>query len=627
MCGILGYSVSSEFSKEIFQELETGIKFLDHRGPDHSAVWSNEDNSLGMAHSRLSIIDLSIHGNQPMINEEDNLIISFNGEVYNFLELRKDLESLGYSFSSDSDTEVILKGYSQWNKEIFNKLRGMFAISIYDLETNEIVLARDHSGQKPLFYSFNKRNGNFIFSSELKGLLNFNIFSKCISFDGLSKLFLNGFCGGAMSIYDEANKLEAGHYLSLNFKTNIIETRKFWCVERIIKKKNAKKISENDLLTKLETLLEESIAMQLHADVPVGLLLSGGVDSSLIVALASRIKTNLNTYTVRFKDYKEYDESEHARLIANSFQTNHTELDASELDPRIFDQLAYFYDEPIFDTSSVPTFLLSKEISKHCKVALGGDGADELFGGYPHYDKLLRVKNASKYIPYPIRNSLSTILQNTLPIGFRGKKTLEFFGTDLNASYPNTGEFFSKAEQSKLFNLDFLKGLDSDLNNTMNASIFESLVDTATCQDFKRYLREDILVKVDRASMANSLEIRSPFLDHKIIEFAFQEVPSSLKVDQHNRKILLKKLAAKVLPKSFNFERKQGFSIPLKDLILSQEWVEYFQWKIESSDPNIFNHEYALALLNNQNSYSNNAERMAGLVVFMIWVEKFQPTF
>jgi len=625
MCGILGYSSASFSYLDSSRFLNNGINSLKHRGPDSKGIWTNKDHSVGMAHSRLSIIDLSNRSNQPMVS--DDLVIVFNGEIYNYLELKNELKSLGIDFATNSDTEVILKGFKQWNKEIFRKLRGMFSIAIFDSAKNEFILARDHSGQKPLYYFFDKEEGTFIFASEIKAILCYKKFNREISPIGLNRLFLKGFCEEPLSIYKKINKLEAGKYLTFQNDSKKKSIEAFWAIEDHVYKANSEFQSEDALLKTLEELLIESIDMQFRSDVPVGMLLSGGVDSSLIVSLASKIKNNLDTFTVRFSGYKEFDESSHARLIADTFRTNHFELEASKLDPNILDELINFYDEPIFDTSTIPTFLLSKLISKHCKVAIGGDGGDELFGGYPHYDKLLRIEHNTKFIPHFLRSASADILISLLNIGIRGSKTAEFIGNNYNSEYPNTSEFFSKRQQSKLFKIDFLKQIEANATPGLKPTIYENLIDTATVYDFKKFLREDILVKVDRASMAHSLEIRSPFLDHKIIEFVFSNIPSRLKVTKNERKILLKKLAQKHLPNNFDFQRKQGFSIPLRQLIASKSWNDYFHSKIDQSDPKIFNHSYAHSLLKAQNSYHNNAERMSALIFFMMWVEKFNPSF
>ena len=273
-------------------------------------------------------------------------------------------------------------------------------------------------------------------------MFNFELFSKSISYNSLSNLFNKGYCHGTSSIYENVKKLKAGSYLTFNLSDNQIKTSSFWSLKEVLKNKKNKYISEEKLIKNLEDILLESIEMQFRSDVPVGMLLSGGVDSSLIVALASKIKGNLDTYTVRFSEYKKFDESYHAHLIADHFKTNHLELEASEVEPSIFEEIVSFFDEPIFDTSIIPTYMLSKMISQYCKVAIGGDGGDELFGGYPHYDKLLRIERNSKYLPYYIRNKIFNFFDLFLPIGIKGAKTLEFYGTNFVDEYPNISEFF-----------------------------------------------------------------------------------------------------------------------------------------------------------------------------------------
>jgi asparagine synthase (glutamine-hydrolysing) len=631
MCGIVGYAISKTHSHGPYSgNLQTAIASLNHRGPDHSAVWFSPKKNIGFAHSRLSILDLSDLANQPMIDPSKKYIISFNGEIYNFKELRSELESLGSIFRSKSDTEVILNGFIEWGPNIFQKLQGMFAISILDLVSSSIFLARDHSGQKPLYFNFDERKEAFIFGSEIKAINKFSIFKNQIDQFGLNQLFSEGYCSGKQSIFADTFKVNAGSYIKFDYKNQKLGEHIYWDLAEIVNRNNTHSIKNHDLdflTNKLSNLLEQSIELQLNADVPVGLLLSGGVDSSLIVAIASKIRDNLNTFTVRFSEHNEFDEAEHAQVIASKFHTNHIELDASIIEPSIFDELTRYYDEPIFDTSMVPTFLLSKLVSNHCKVALGGDGGDELFGGYPHYDKLLKINDSSRYIPEFLRTGASAVLQNTLPIGVRGKKTAEFFASNLEKSYPNTAELFSYKERGRLFNAKYIELIDVEPSRREKLLDTPDLIERFTYHDFNNFLREDILVKVDRASMANSLEIRAPFLDHKIIEFAFTEIPSDFKVTTQERKIILKNLAQRILPDRFDLVRKQGFSLPLKKLVIQEDWHDFFRDKIHNSNPDVFNKAYAMKLLKSQHDLSNNAERLSALVFFMSWVERFNPSF
>lgn len=635
MCGIVGFSIKSlDKSESFISSLAGATSKLSHRGPDNDEIWIDENKLTGLGHTRLSIIDLTNAGNQPMKTSNQRYVISFNGEIYNFEDLKKTLKTKGYIFNSNTDTEVLLNGFSEWSTELFQKINGMYAISIFDTKKEIIYLARDPAGQKPLYYSFCPIKESLIFGSELKALKCFPSFANIIDHRNMNKLFSQGYCNEGSSIYKSTFKVQAGTYLKYKIANSELSSNVFWSTDKLNGQGSAsKKISfldEDYLVKKLHSLLQDSINSHLRADVPVGLLLSGGIDSSIITAIASDIRPIVNTYTVRFSQHQEYDESIYATQISKFFNTEHHELDASILDPSIIDRLVYFYDEPIFDTSTIPTFLLFHLISSHCKVAVGGDGGDELFGGYPHYNKLLRIKNHSKFIPLFLRKNFSDFFQASLPIGYKGKKTLEFFGTNLNSNYPNIAEFFSFNERQKLFNPSSISVIN--IENQKNISFASKhknydFIQRATEEDFNNFLREDILVKVDRASMANSLEIRSPFLDKNILNFAFHEVPSSLKATPKGRKILLKKLAKHLLPHDYNFNRKQGFSLPLRKLVHEDSWRSYFIEKIDNCDPSIFNKKYALDLMNSQHSRVNNAERLLAMIFFMAWVEKNNPTF
>ena len=629
MCGILGYSLDS--SCEVFDKsiLESAITKIHHRGPDNTGFWFNNDRHIGLAHKRLSIIDISHDGNQPMLNPHSNMVISFNGEIYNYQEIKRELIALGYSFNSSSDTEVLLCGYEAWGCDMFKFLEGMFAFAIYDLKKKKLLLVRDGAGEKPLFYSL--VNKSLFFASEIKALLDFNMIERDIDIDALNHLFSRGYSSNTQSIFSNILKLDAGNYLEFDIETRKTKISKFWSLEQKIKESSPSKISNNlnskYLINKLENLLESSIDKQLNADVPVGMLLSGGVDSSLLVALAARNRNQLDTFTVKFADHAAYDESAHAKQIAEKFGCTHHEIEASSFHPSIFDELSEFYDDPIFDTSMIPTFLLAKSVSKHCKVAIGGDGGDELFGGYPHYNKLLSIQQKTKYVPLFLRKNIAAILSSFIPIGYKGKQTLSFYGADLLNHYPNIAEFYNFDERKSIFNNQniIIKkiGLSPCAQNLKQSNIIER----GTFFDFQNYLREDLLVKIDRASMANSLEIRSPFLDKSLIEFAFTEIPSSLKVSKGQRKILLKQLAKKVLPTNFDLKRKQGFSLPLRVLFQEPLWKEYFHQKVSDADPYIFNKNRIFKLINSLGATRNNEERVAGLIFFMCWVERFKPDF
>ena len=626
MCGFVGYVTANPDQSPSEINLKNAINSIHYRGPDHTGFWSSKDNHIALAHKRLSILDLADRSNQPFSEKNASFTIVFNGEIYNYLSLKEQLSSRGYSFETNSDTEVIYKGYFEWGTKVFSKLQGMFAIAIIDEEKNKIFLARDIAGEKPLFYL--KADKLFCFASEIKPLLELDVVNKDIDKESLNYLFSKGYCPPTKSIFAQIRKLDASHFLEYSIEESQLSTNKYWDLEKkIIEKPSNKLNNDNYFLKKLENLLEESIELQLNADVPVGMLLSGGIDSSLLVALGSRNHKNLNTFNVSFQNYDEFNESKHARLIADHYDCNHQEIESSNINPSMFEQLSEYYDDPIFDTSMIPTFLLSNAVSKFSKVAIGGDGGDELFGGYPHYNKFFKMHRKYSFIPHILRSRMSNFLQSFLPIGMRGKKTLEFFGVDFNNYYPNIAEFFNFGEIKRIFNASINLSNQNE-NLLLNPIIpINDIITSSTYHDFSNYLKSDLLVKIDRASMSNSLEIRSPFLDKKIIEFSFLEVPSHLKVDNDRRKILLKMLAAKILPSNFNFNRKQGFSIPINEFLNEPIWMDYFYQKVSDSDATIFNKEHIFKLLRTSNSYRNNGERIAAIIFFMCWVERFTPNF
>ena len=626
MCGIFGISLANTLvSKKLFAE---SLDLINHRGPDMTGIRHDENENIAFGHKRLSIIDLSDLGSQPMSTPNSSYQIIFNGEIYNFKEIRNDLEKLNYSFISQTDTEVLLNSYAEWGPDCVKRFKGMFAFAIFDQKRKTIFLCRDGAGEKPLYYSIH--DGNLFFCSEIKPILNFEKKLNIIDSEAFSYLFDHGFTRRDKSIFKNIYKLKAGHSLTFNIQDRDYEIHNYWSLPKKINEYyiNKSHVSESDLLLELENHMEQAVQSQLDADVPIGIMLSGGLDSSLITAFASRFKEKINTFTVSFSGHGLFDETSHAKLIADAFQTNHHELEAQAINPKIIEDLTYYYDDPMFDPSMIPTYLVSEAISKNFKVALSGDGGDELFGGYNHYSKLARLKKFSTLMPYFLRQSLNNLSQNVLPLGFRGRKTVELFSSNFSDSYPNTNEFFSDKEQEIFFS-NFFVNKDLPFSDSAHdqSNIISDYGLRATLHDFTNYLSEDLLVKIDRASMANGIEVRAPFLDKDLVEFAFTKVPSSLKFDNKNQKILLKALASKVLPSSFTIDRKQGFSIPLGNFLLEKEWREYFAQTILDSDPLLINRKESMSLLGDKARIFQNAGRLFGLVFYIHWMKRFKPIF
>jgi len=573
MCGIVGIASTKEIESR--EWLKLGRDAIAHRGPDDAGLWWSQDTRVGLAHRRLSILDLSSAGHQPMHYENSECTLVFNGEIYNHQILRQELVDLGYMFTSHTDTEVVLASYDMWGIECLHRFKGMFAFALFDPACNRMFVARDRAGEKPLFYSH--QNGAIRFGSELKALMADTAVLRNLNHRALDMYLSMGYISNSDCILAGFNKLPPAHYAIFDIETGALDVSSYWQLPLDVSSGSS---PDNDLnlLKELEDLLEKSIGMQLLADVPVGILLSGGVDSSLITAIASRISPKVKTFTVGFSGYGSHDESSHARLIATHFNTEHIELDAGDVGPEMLIPLARQFDEPMVDSSMLPTELVSRLVRKHCTVALGGDGADELFGGYAHYSRILKSASITRYMPQIIGNTISSISSALLPQGFRGRNWLKSLSCDLKTGLPLVASLFDAKYRKRLLldsNIDIHGECAEDIWR-LRTPKSKDLLDRITRMDFTNYLPEDILVKIDRASMMNSLELRAPFLDSDIIEFAFSRVPERLKATSNKRKIILKMLAKKILPQGFDMQRKQGFSIPLEHWLKDGPWREFF---------------------------------------------------
>ena len=376
-------------------------------------------------------------------------------------------------------------------------------------------------------------------------------------------------------------------------------------------------------MNEFEDLLEASVSKQLEADVPVGVLLSGGVDSSLVTAMAVRSSTKVRTFSVGFPDHGDLDETAHAKLIVNYFGTNHTELVPEPTEPDLLFMLANQYDEPIVDSSMIPTYLVSKLVRAHCTVALGGDGGDELFGGYTGYSRLLNMQKLLKPVPIFARKLLANLAGATLPVGFRGRNWLQALDIDLDTILPVVSSYFDPALRKKLMSKYAPWDTVGESYLASRVPNVPNIVERATRFDFENYLAEDILVKVDRASMLNSLEIRAPFLDKDVIEFAFGRVPSRLKATEVDRKIILKMLCSKVLPPEFDLQRKQGFSIPLAQWLKAGRLRQLFNDTLTSSD-SVFSPDVVRSLLTGQDKGRSNSQRLFSMVMFELWRREYK---
>ena len=586
---------------------------MQHRGPDDDGQWWSDDGRVGFGHRRLSIVDLSAAGHQPMHMPDAGLSIMFNGEIYNFQELRRTLEQLGYAFRSHSDTEVLLAAYAEWGTDCLARLNGMFAFALFDARNNLVFLARDRAGEKPLFY---RHDGDTLyFASELKALMANADLPRTINRLALDCYLAMGYVPGELCILDGFNKLPPAHALVFDLSSGLLQQWRYWSVPPL---DSDPLQDESRLVSELEALLEDAVGRQLVADVPVGVLLSGGVDSSLVTAMAVRRSSNVRTFSIGFPGHGSTDETEHARLIAKHFGTVHTELAAEPGTADLLPLLARQYDEPLIDSSMIPTWLVSNLVREHCTVALGGDGGDELFGGYGHYNRLLWMDERVGGIPRTVRRVGSGTVSALMPVGFVGRNWVQALGADFENGLPLVASYFDAPARAKLLGASTLPPRGAERVFAERVMPGADIVQRATRTDFTNYMPEDILVKVDRASMSNSLEVRAPFLDYRIIEFAFRRVPSHLKTTSTSRKIILKQLCEKVLPPEFDRQRKQGFEIPLISWLKAGPFRELF-WSVLTDESMLFDRKEVRALLDRQDKWARNGERLFGLVQFELW--------
>ena len=569
MCGISGFCDFKKKSSENI--LKNMTDALIHRGPDSSgySFFEYETYQVGLGHRRLSILDLSTQGHQPM--KYKNLEIVYNGEIYNFKEIRKELKDSNYIFGSNTDTEVILKAYDKWGLKMIDRFIGMFAIVIYDKTTSTLLCIRDRAGVKPLYYYF--KDGLFLFASELKSFYKHKEFQKQISKEGLSLFFQYGYILEPYSIFEDTYKLKAGHYLKLDLKTSVININKYWDVIDFYNKPKLD-ISFEEAKQETEQLLKSACEYRMVSDVPVGIFLSGGYDSSAVAAILQkdRIK-KLKTFSIGFYE-KKYNEAHYAKDISKHLGTEHTEYyctqkDAQDLLPLIGD----IWDEPFGDKSNIPTLLVSKLARKEVTVSLSADGGDEVFGGYGKYTEILKYNKL--FSKRPISNNIANLLDFIDVRSFFGQnKSYKFlnkyerFKLTLKAEneidvLKNSIYCFLPSEVKKLLN-NFEKNIETCFDDIRFLNQNNDSLDKIMAIDYKTYQLDDILVKVDRATMSVGLEGREPLLDHRIIEFV-STLPSKYKIKNGEKKYILKEIVHNYIPKELMDRPKMGFGFPLKE--------------------------------------------------------------
>jgi asparagine synthase (glutamine-hydrolysing) len=614
MCGIYG-EVSNKVASQL-ENLEAGLNTLSHRGPDAAGSWLSPDGRVWLGHRRLSIIDLSNASVQPMHSFDSRFSISFNGEIYNFQQVKDQLLAKGYKFNSTGDTEVLLNAWHCWGVDCLKRIDGMFAFAIYDSNAQKLFLARDRAGEKPLYYKV--WNSGISFASELKPLLNRTDAEKNVNPLALNSILGLGYVPRDLCIIEGHNKLLPGHFLEYDIVTSKHTIKEYWCLPS----QETGKYSEEELIEELDRLMSRSISEMLVADVPVGVLLSGGLDSSLITAYALKSKSDIHTFTVGFEGFEANDEKKHAKLIADSFGTKHIELDAGIVKPELLNDLAVQFDEPIADPALIPTYLISKLVKDYCTVALAGEGGDELFGGYDRYNQMIKMKEKFDSFPLGLRKLVSSAAENILPIGFKGRHYLMNIGTDFSNSIPLSDSLFNYNERKKLLqSKNKVFSTDSIKQSIFNKG--SDYADTLFRYDMNSFLPENLLLKADRSSMLASLELRTPFLDREIIEFAFKYVPTSLKIDGNRKKILLKLLGKQVLPSSFDFSRKQGFVPPLDQWFQMQNWKSFIMDNLTNSNAT-FDQKMVNSMYKGMQEGHYNKRRIFILLMLQLWSNNYK---
>ncbi len=635
MCGIVGFLTTKAADIPEREVLRQMRDILVHRGPDDSGEFFRSLDEKGpfvfFGHRRLSIIDLSA-GHQPLSNEDGTVWVVFNGEIYNFRELREDLKSRGHQFRTCSDTEVIVHAYEEYRENCFRYFNGMFAIGIWDEIGNRLVLARDRLGKKPLYYSFIGQT--FLFASELKAIMTYPTFSRRVDASSLMKYLFFEFIPCPQTIFEHAKKVPAASDLICDQRG--LEVKEYWSP---FDSKGETTFPEGEAEYRVMELLRRSVKRRLVSDVPLGVFLSGGVDSSAITALAQEaVPGRIKTFSIGFEDLS-FDESEYGRLASKYIGTEHYEQTMTPADLlNIIPSLPDILDEPMADASILPTYLLSKFTRGHVTVALGGDGGDELFAGYPTY---LAHKFAHQYERFlrtfhPLIGYVANLLpvsDNNISFDFKLKKFLSGIG------YPDgirnsvwLGSFpFSENEKVLSPDIRVLFNRDQLVEEIlMHEKEYPQDDCTTKLQflDLKLYLQESILAKVDRASMACSLEVRAPFLDHELVEFVMN-LPSKLKLKGFTSKYVLKKAIENKLPDRVTQRPKKGFGVPIAKWVkgelkgLFQDFLSPIRVKREG----FLNPEYVSQLLQDHLlNRRDNRKQLWTLLVWELWLNRYCPS-
>jgi asparagine synthase (glutamine-hydrolysing) len=634
MCGICGIFNLQLQSLAHGERIDAMAARLFHRGPDSGGKFQLPH--LALAIRRLSIIDLET-GNQPLSNETGDITLVFNGEIYNYRELCRGLLERGHHFKTRSDGEAIIHLYEELGPDCLRELNGMFAIALWDDGAQRLLLARDRAGEKPLYYW---RDGqSLVFGSEIKSLLEYPGISRAIDPTALTHYFFYGHIPNPRSVYAEIKKLPAAHRMVVEGGNIRIDA--FWRPQDYLRSPEQPRVTpreERDLVEELAVRLRQAAESRLVSDVPLGVFLSGGVDSSTIVAIMSELSPgNISTFSVNFPE-KTFNEEPYSTLVAKRFRTQHHVLNADK--PTMHQalmMLTEYLDEPMADPAVIPTYMISRFAREHIKVALSGEGSDELFGGYPTY---MGARLADYYLKLPtvVRRQVFGRLQRFLPVSSTAVPKGLFLRRFLSHAEKNPAErhhiwfgMFNPTELDQLFSPDWAgprppsSAIFAPLGPVLEGARFDETLSEMLYLDFRLYLEDNLLVKVDRASMACSLELRTPFLDHRLIEFA-EGLPGNLKVRRFQVKYLLKKAVERWLPHDIVYRQKRGFSVPIASWMRNElrPLVDETLSEDKLRRQGMFNVAFVRRLLNEHWSGKvDNRKTLWTLFCFQLWYDRW----
>jgi len=598
MCGIAGFNWQDKSIIEMMSQT------MSHRGPDDEGFYVDSNVSLG--HRRLSVIDTSEKGHQPM--QFEHLVIVYNGEVYNFKQLREQLKSQGYNFISDTDTEVVLRSYHRWGARCVEKFNGMWAFCIYDKEKNLFFMSRDRFGIKPLYYCYD--GDKFIFASSLRAIRKHRLGLR-ISTAALNFFFYQKYIGNDLTIFEDCYKLKPSENVLFDLNRKTLTRTTYYNVEDEISKHQGSPLKQR--LESIESITASAVEKRLIADVPVGSFLSGGVDSSLISAIISRNHKDFDTFSIGFTD-KSYDELEFSKLVSEYIHTAH-HYDCLEIDEGLVKLIIENMDEPFGDASVLPTYLLSRITRRKVTVSLSGDAGDEVFGGYDTY----KAYKLARYVPTAAIRSSKCLIDLLPPsdkkmsLTFKMKRFASVLETNINRRHLNWMATFNDSQRQALLQ-DFVSA-----ESLIDCSSENSLL-SLQLNDIHNYLAEDILKKVDFASMLNSLEVRVPFLDHQLVPLVLS-LPERYKIRNITTKWLLKRIASDYLPKKIVHRPKKGFTVPISKWIKNSDLIQEFLISRRYYEHSLLNHDYVQELFNAHiNNREDNARQLWLVFVFNYWM-------